>query len=77
MKVRKLSLIVVLVLLSTILLVAPVQAGRTPFTFRGVSDGTMRFLVRQSGPVWHVTWILADYPVEGSDPSALYPLVPA
>ena len=41
MKVRNLSMIVGLVLLSAILLAVPAQAGRTrtPFVFRGV-DGT-------------------------------------
>jgi hypothetical protein len=74
MKLRRLSLVVVLVALSAILLAAPVQAGRsvTPFRFGFQEcnvpvDPGYSFTERNSGPVVHLTFDMWGT-VTGSDP---------
>src|SRR5512139_2277330 len=70
MKVRKLSLVLALVVLSAMLLAAPVQAGRTHIsvTFQPTETAAMDFPnCRWTGPVLHCGW-LVDVPTLGNEP---------
>ena len=71
MKTRRLSLVLMLVLLTALLVVVPVQAGRTvtQVQFWPVDDPswTGELPYRETGAVGHYVWSL-EGPVEGSDP---------
>ena len=60
MKVRKLSTIIILVLLSAILLAAPVQAGRTPipFSFHLTNVGIQSYSYRDTAGAEHLEFVL-------------------
>ena len=68
MKVHRLSFLLALVLLSSVLLAAPAQAGPTASSFVfSIEDVSVAFSQEHTGPVSHRTWLLTGQTVSDDD----------